>query len=183
MVSEELNKPKPPKDFVSSFQVLHFVADALSKIMSGSDAALVTASMSRIHQRFKECESTLDSLPGGSMTRKEQLEEIERLRESLQRKRDLLDRYSKHEIFSQALSQQALPDTEDEGQSGVENVDSNPNLNSDNGADRGRSAGGAHTINDPDPVVKMDDDFGDISGVPDSLTKDSSDDVLMGLEI
>lgn len=183
MVSEEPNKSKLPKDFVSSFQVLHFVADALSKIMNGNDAALVSASISRIHQRFKECELTLDSLPGGGMTRKEQLEEIERLRESLRRKQDLLGRYAKHEIFSRVVNQQALTVAGDEGRSGVENVDSDPNLNSDGGGDRTRSTGGTHTMNDSDAVVKMDDDFGDISGVPDSLTKDSSDDVLMGLEI
>lgn len=184
MVSRDPFTQMTPNELVSSFQVLHLVAEVLSQILSGNDATSITPTISRIHQKFKQCEKTLESLPGGSMTRAEQLEEIERLREDLRRKRDLLDQYAKHDVIARVLTQQPIPEVESEGKSTRTNTDSSAALNLSQPAnERARLSTNPHDVTDPDTVMKMDEDFGDISGVPDTLQKDSSDDVLMGLEI
>lgn len=104
MMPEEAGVPKSYDELVSSFQVLHMVAEAMTQIMSGSDAALVTPTLSRIQQKFASCEQILDNLPGGSMTHNEQIQEIQRLRDNLKRKRQLLERYGKHDVIARALS-------------------------------------------------------------------------------
>lgn len=177
MTPDDKPTPNSFEDLISSFQVLHIVSEALSQIRSGNDAAAVTPTISRIHQKFKQCEQLLDNLPGGSMTRRDQLEEIEQLRQSLQRKRLLLDRYAKHDVISRVISQRSMP-----GSTGDEVTfiaEQNPTLNHDaRQVDRPQISTVHHSAIDND--MKMDDDFGDISGVADSLPKD---DVLMGLEI
>lgn len=176
MVNEEPNDRRTPDELVSSFQVLDLVAEALSQIQSGHDPAAVTPTIARIHQKFKDCETILDSLPGGAMTKQDQLDEIRQLRESLQRKRDLVERYSRHDAISRVLAQgsvpghqtSTVPDPTAEANNEAEG-DAQPDYQQESGAD-------THMI----------DDSFDVSGVQslhDTLGKDSTDEVLMDFEL
>lgn len=176
MVTEDPHVSQNPDELISSFQVLDLVAEALSQIQSGHDPAAVTPTIARIHQKFKECEIILDSLPGGAMTKQDQLVEIQRLRESLQRKRALVERYSRHDVISRVLTQDNAPQRQTSTVPGpaveVDNEaedDAQPDYQQESGAD-------SHMI----------DDSFDVSGVQslhDSLGKDATDEVLMDFEL
>lgn len=177
MVSEEPHLSQRPDKLVSSFQVLDIVAEALSQIHSGHDAATVTPTIARIHQKFKECESILDSLPGGGMTKQDQLEEIQRLRESLQRKRDLVERYSRHDVISRVLTQGTVPPHQTNS---APNTAAQVNNNAANDTQQDYQP-----QNDSDAHM-IDDDSFDVSGVQglhDGLGKDTTDEVLMDFEL
>lgn len=208
-MSEEAGVPKSYDELVSSFQVLHMVAEAMTQIMSGSDAALVTPTLSRIQQKFASCEQILDNLPGGSMTHNEQIQEIQRLRENLKRKRQLLERYGKHDVIARAISTRTTA-------GGITNA-TKPKIKSKSTRPSSSIATSitpatitattttlSSTVNNKNISMQpptqpqpgqvesqvqlqqtendnvMEDDFGEITGVTESLPKD---DELLGLEI
>lgn len=188
MVPDEMRVPPSPEQLISSFQVLHLVADALSQITTGEDSASVTPTIARIHAKIAQCEAALDALPGGSMTRADQLAEIDRLRTALLRKRDLVRRYARHDLVARVLAQRALP-------TGRESTVPDPGASDapDATAADGDTAGPEDTAaaeqagsDGEADGMRIEDNFDDVSGVPalgDGIAKDSADDVLMGLGI
>lgn len=175
MVTEEPRVPQTANELVSSFQVLNLVSEALNQVLSGGDAASITPALAQIYRKFKQCEGILDRLPGGHMTRNEQMAEIDRLRSSLKSKQLLIERYATHSVMARALADRALPDTDMDGDA-ANTAGVRGSLVQDD----------AHDVSVPDIGMKMSDAFGDVSGVQglqDGLPKDSTDDVLMGLEM
>lgn len=172
MVSEERVVLENPSELVSSFQVLNIVAEALSQIQTGSDPAVVTPTIARIQQKFKQCEGMLDKLPCGGMTKQDQLDEIQRLRDSLKRKRDLVERYSRHHVISRVLSQRNLSLA---GKDGSENPMPGVNNGNETG-DRSQPTNHGHAVAD---THMIDHDFGDVPG----LGKDSANEVLLDLDL
>lgn len=160
MVAES-EKDDNESELVSSFQILHLVSSALDLILNGAEPSAISSAIGKIEARFEKSETVLDGLPGGGMTRTEQVEEIERLRRGLETKRGLVDKYAKHDVLSRVLAQRAIPEKPDE-------VDEDMT---------------------GDMMMKM--DGGSFAGVGVSgeehhlagLSKDGADDVLMGLEI
>lgn len=108
MVPDEKPKQKP-EELIRSFQILDLVAKALDQIANGADVTAVTPTITQLHQRIAACEKILNNLPGGDMTQNEQLAEIARLRDSLKRKRDLVQRYGKHDLIARVAMQSAIP--------------------------------------------------------------------------
>lgn len=111
-----------PQELIHTFQILDNVAEILRIIQRGADASELTPVTNKLSQNFAKCESVLDRLAGGSMTRTEQLTEISRLKEGLQRKRELVERYGTHDLIARVVAQRAIPETEG-GDDGVEGDD------------------------------------------------------------
>ena len=101
MVPDEKAK-QSSEQFVRSFQVLHLVAKVLSQISEGANSSSITPTIAEIQKRFESCQKTLDNLPGGAMSKAEQVAEIARLKDSLNRKRALVKRYGEHDLIARA---------------------------------------------------------------------------------
>lgn len=96
------------------------------------------------------------------MTRSEQVAEIARLHEELERKRKLVRKYAEHDLLARVLAQKQVTPQKDEVA-----------MEDDGG-------GQADEDEAEDVMMKMDDEvFADVDG----MGKDVGDDVLMGLEI
>lgn len=158
MVPEDSRKPVPTgSELVSSFQILSLVGDALHRISDGSDSTSVTRALTQVRDRFARCESTLDRLAGGSLTRLDQLAEIRRLNAELERKRVLVQRYAEHDLVARVLAQKAVPQKEEDAME-----------------DDAREEG------DTDEMMKMEEEvFAEVDGIE----KEVAEDVLMGLDI
>lgn len=145
-------------ELVSSFQILELIVETLQHISDGADTSAVTRSIASVRERFDKCEGILERLPGGSLTRTDQLAEIRRLGEELERKRALVTRYAEHDLVARVLAEKAVPGKED------------ATMHDD-----------ADVADDADDVMmKMDEEgFGDVDG----MDKDVAEDVLMGLDI
>lgn len=159
MVPDESRKAAPTgSELVSSFQILELVGEALQQISDGADTSVVTRSIAATRERFEKCEGVLERLPGGSLTRKDQLAETRRLGEELERKRALVGRYAEHDLVARVLAEKAVPGKED----GAMEDDADVSEDAD------------------DVMMKMDEEgFGDVEG----MDKDVAEDVLMGLDI
>ncbi len=92
-----------PNELVKTFQILDNVAAILTMILEGADAASVSPAVAKLHARFQRCESVLDNLPGGDMSKDEQKEKIKSLRESITRRRQLIAKYSNLGVLHQIV--------------------------------------------------------------------------------
>lgn len=90
---------QPGKDLVKTFQVLDSVAKVLIMILEGKDAATVSPAVAKLHARFQHCESVLDNLPGGDMTKEVQLRKIKSLRDSISKRRALVEKYANLDVL------------------------------------------------------------------------------------
>ena len=173
-MSENTQFPElTPEELVSSFQILDQVGEAMKLICDGADPTSVTPIITRIHQRFEKCERLLDRLPGGSMTRAEQLEEIKRLKDGYDRKKQLVAQYSQHDLIARALADSAIPEGSPDTKAADEALHQDPDPTNED----------MPTEHD---VMKIDDEFANDSEDNDldvDLPKDSTDDVLMRFDL
>lgn len=160
-----------PEEFIRSFQVLHLVAKALSRISEGADATSITPTIAELQKRFDSCQKTLDNLPGGAMSKAEQVAEIARLKQSLNRKRDLVKRYGEHDLIARAKRDLDKPYADNDLVSRAPIQASAPE---DGGQEQGAQAGAEG--------ADIDMDFANDSG--EGIVADNeNDDVIMDLGI
>lgn len=93
-------KESPP-ELVKTFQILDSVASILSMVLDGADAASVSPAIAKLKGRFEQCEALLDNLPGGDMSKDEQEQKINSLRESIARRRQLVSKYANLGVLHQ----------------------------------------------------------------------------------
>ncbi|CAN8065735.1 unnamed protein product [Agarophyton chilense] len=97
--------------FVKQFRFMDIVANALQEVQEGADETSITSTMRKLQAKFAACDATLKALPGGNLTRRNQVAEIKRLKENLDSKEYLLQQlYSKHDLISRFLAQRAIPE-------------------------------------------------------------------------
>lgn len=160
MMPDEARKPVPTgSELVSSFQILSLVGETLRLIHDGADTTATTRALTQLRERFERCEGMLDRLPGGCLTRAEQVREIARLHEELERKRKLVRQYAEHDLVARVLAQKPVAPQKEE---------------------MAMEDDGAEEANEEAEDVMIDEEvFADVDG----MGKDVGDDVLMGLDI
>lgn len=92
---------KSPSELVKTFQVLDNVAKVLSMVLDGTEASTVSSTVAKIHSRFQECETLLENLPGGSMSKVEQNRKIEELTSSINKRKSLVSKYGNLDLLRQ----------------------------------------------------------------------------------
>lgn len=176
MAPEESRKMIPRGgELVSSFQILSLVGEALERICEGSESGTVRQSVKRIGDRFCECEGILDGLAGGSLSHGEQVAEIGRLRDELERKRGMVRKYAGHDVFGGVVvGRKGEMETDGEGDKvggGVMEDDAERIKE----VDKGVGEAGAEDV-----MMKMEEEvFGEVG----EMEKEVGEDVLMGLDI
>ncbi|PXF44005.1 hypothetical protein BWQ96_06238 [Gracilariopsis chorda] len=108
---QKLELSEKELEFIRSFRFMDIVARALQEVHDGADETTITATLSKLEEKFLSCDAALKALPGGSMTRHHQMTEVKSLKENLENKQFLLGQlYSKHDLISRVLAQRAIPE-------------------------------------------------------------------------
>lgn len=99
-------------ELVSRFEILEVVGQALWQMHEGAEESEVRRTLGMLQERFEKCEEVLERLPGGGLTKGDQMGEIKRLGEELAKKRGLVERYMQQDIVHRVLAERALPERE-----------------------------------------------------------------------